>query len=1261
MRAAFVKQARVLLFTTLAVLFLTAAQAFAACSSPNGNEGDIVYAGINHAMVFCNGTSWIAMGTNSTISFGTLTTNDFCTATSSSGIQCTTGFTGTGNVVLATSPSLTSPTMISPTVSSGGLTVTAGGLTVSAGGAAITGTVSGTTFSGSGSGLTGIGTSNMTAITGTPSATTFLAGNGTWATLSTSSLPSLAANDIWIGNGSSAATAVALGGDCTLTYAGGINCTKSNGTLFGSLATLSAAPAGTLTGTTLASNVITSSLTGVGVITSGTWNGNGIGIFYGGTNATSQTTNGVNYFNGTSITSGSGFVYTGGQVGIGTATPTAEFTLNGTDAFQFGTNYATSTTPQNDVAINTSASVRYTGTAAVTFNGIVAGANGQIIYLHNGSSNALTLANQAAADTTVANQIVTGTGSNLTVASNSAVILQYDSTATNSSGVTGAWRVIGGSGSAIPAGTTGQVQYNSGSNTLAANSNFTFIAASNQLVVGTGAATPTSSGTSGTVAGFVMNVIPQPVTLNTLGSFAGGISVNPATTGQMAYYSTASAISGTPNLYVSGSNIGIGTATAAQPLTVNGNIDMMGANGYLTEIANGSVATVLNLLAKLDTSGHATAALTSDTDGMIGIVVGNAGTSGKAQVAMDGQAACTFDGTAAAGDFVTISSTNAGYCHDTGGTTRSATAQTIGRVLTANSGSGTAATVALGLNALGASGSTVGIGTANYIPMWSSSTALANSVMYQSGSNVGIGTTAPNTTLHVQGFNNQGIARFTTSDYVLGSSGSGILIQTGAATGNTYTRLDAYSAGFSVFNNLILQTGGGNVGIGTTTPANPLDVWAANTNQLRIRSTGSNRAQIDIDNQAGGNQSALAFAEAGTDKWQIGKQTDNSFFEYDIVNTRNFLGVTTAGNLTLGENSQMSLPAAGNVGIGTTGPNYLLDVETPGTGSVGTVIVNATQPALATGNTAQIFLGKAGVSNQVAILGYTYNSSGIGGSSYLSLGLWGSSNALTINGSGNVGIGVTGAAQTLQVGGTELINTGYGSGSSYSDLDIGGINGWVPGDTHTINFVYGTAASPTVFNSIQSKFDGTNAIFNLVNTYNSTTPVMTLKAGNVGIGTTSPGAALVVWGDTYSNNYYKNSDRRLKENIKPIAGLDIVQKLNGVTYTFKKDGKLAAGVIAQDTEAVMPEAVVTDNHGMKLVSYDLLIAPLIEAVKELKSLFDGDHDQIAQLKAANDNEAVEIRALQTALKAANDNQAARLKTLEDEIASMKSAAVKGKE
>lgn len=60
------------------------------------------------------------------------------------------------------------------------------------------------------------------------------------------------------------------------------------------------APAGTLTGTTLAANVVTSSLTSVGTITSGTWNGTTIAVASGGTGATSLTVHGVVIGNSTS-------------------------------------------------------------------------------------------------------------------------------------------------------------------------------------------------------------------------------------------------------------------------------------------------------------------------------------------------------------------------------------------------------------------------------------------------------------------------------------------------------------------------------------------------------------------------------------------------------------------------------------------------------------------------------------------------------------------------------------------------------------------------------------------------------------------------------------------------------------------------------------------------------------------------------------------------------------------------------------------------
>jgi hypothetical protein len=170
-----------------------------------------------------------------------------------------------------------------------------------------------------------------------------------------------------------------------------------------------------------------------------------------------------------------------GNVGIGTATAGATLTLTGTEANTFGTDYAT-TGSQSDVVLGTSSSVRYTGTAAATFQGIVAGTAGQILRLHNASTVTLTLADQSTStDGTAANKIITGTGTNLVMVANSSVMMQYDLTAAR-------WRVIGGSGGGIPAGTTGQVQFNS-ANAFNASSNLFWDNTNNRL--GIGSAIPT--------------------------------------------------------------------------------------------------------------------------------------------------------------------------------------------------------------------------------------------------------------------------------------------------------------------------------------------------------------------------------------------------------------------------------------------------------------------------------------------------------------------------------------------------------------------------------------------------------------------------------------------------------------------------------------------------------------------------------------------------------------------------------------------------
>jgi len=116
-----------------------------------------------------------------------------------------------------------------------------------------------------------------------------------------------------------------------------------------------------------------------------------------------------------------------------------------------------------------------------------------------------------------------------------------------------------------------------------------------------------------------------------------------------------------------------------------------------------------------------------------------------------------------------------------------------------------------------------------------------------------------------------------------------------------------------------------------------------------------------------------------------------------------------------------------------------------------------------------------------------------------------------------------------------------------------------------------------------------------------------ITIGNAGYNSTY---MLYVNGSAYATGSWSSSDRRFKKNISRINNaLEKVTGIEGVSYEWRKDefpdkgftdGR-HYGIIAQDLEKAIPEAVSEDSEGYKAVSYNDMIPILIEAVKELKS------------------------------------------------------------
>lgn len=89
------------------------------------------------------------------------------------------------------------------------------------------------------------------------------------------------------------------------------------------------------------------------------------------------------------------------------------------------------------------------------------------------------------------------------------------------------------------------------------------------------------------------------------------------------------------------------------------------------------------------------------------------------------------------------------------------------------------------------------------------------------------------------------------------------------------------------------------------------------------------------------------------------------------------------------------------------------------------------------------------------------------------------------------------------------------------------------------------------------------------------------------------------------------SDSRLKTDVEVIEGaVEKVKQVRGVTFTRIADDERDTGVIAQELEAVLPEAVHDNEGGMKSVSYGNIVGLLIEAIKEQQAQIDELKSQI---------------------------------------------------
>ena len=127
----------------------------------------------------------------------------------------------------------------------------------------------------------------------------------------------------------------------------------------------------------------------------------------------------------------------------------------------------------------------------------------------------------------------------------------------------------------------------------------------------------------------------------------------------------------------------------------------------------------------------------------------------------------------------------------------------------------------------------------------------------------------------------------------------------------------------------------------------------------------------------------------------------------------------------------------------------------------------------------------------------------------------------------------------------------------------------------------------------------------------------TSQANSLGVGTAASGNIGEIRATNNVPAYY-SSDRKFKENIKPItSALQKVEYIGGKTFSWTQsyisnhggeDGYFISkddfGVIAQDVQSVFPLAVKTREDGTLAVDYQKLVALAFQAITELKAEID---------------------------------------------------------
>lgn len=426
---------------------------------------------------------------------------------------------------------------------------------------------------------------------------------------------------------------------------------------------------------------------------------------------------------------------------------------------------------------------------------------------------------------------------------------------------------------------------------------------------------------------------------------------------------------------------------------------------------------------------------------------------------------------------------------------------------------------------------------------------------------------------------------------------------------------------------------GGNVGIGTTSPAAKLEV----AGQIKITGGAPEAGRV------------LTSDAAGLATWQIPVGGNSDWI---IADNNMYSGVS------------------GSVGIGTTSPAAKLDVVGDiNAASVYRIGGNTVLSAAGTGNTLiGLDAGESTTGSYNTFSGVTAGYSNTTGHDNTFSGAWaGAANSTgnynTFSGTwagidntiGNYNTISGSFAGNQNTEGSYNTFSGYQAGylniegnyNTYLGVDAGYYNNTGSYNTYSGAGAgkYCTTGSGNVFLGYQAGYNaaGSNKLY-IANSDVNTIIYGDFSTGRVGISLTSPTEALDVSGtarlrgigsstgttvvaDATGKLWKQSSSQRYKQNIEPLdTEADAVLNLRPVRFEYKKSGHKDIGLIAEEVEKISPDLVIYDSQGRPdAVKYDKVALYLLSVVKS-------QQEEIAVLKdKISRNESLEqrVRAIES--------------------------------